>query len=137
MFASVSPTIDTSDAIALAGLLMENGSGQGSRDALGVHARNVSLKPHVDPWKQGYSLAQEWSETMNLGGNDNGVDIEQHLKDLSVLVRDLVFADTTIGAVAMAGENRRPVIAVNTANPRNKYPTGRRLLWPTSCVTSL
>jgi hypothetical protein len=39
---------------------------------------------------------------MHLGSKDNGVDIEQHLKDLNITVHDLVLADTTIGAVAMA-----------------------------------
>lgn len=126
MFAAVSPSISLQDELALAGLLIKHSSGPEARDALRSHTRNVPLKPYVKPWEQGYALAQEWSEIACLGTTGSGVDIEKHLLEQGVKIEEISLSDETIGAVAMAGENRQPVVAVNGANPRNAYPSGRR-----------
>ncbi len=126
MFAAVSPLIGPQDELALAGLLIKHSSGRAARDALRSHARSEPLKPYVKPWEQGYALAQEWAEIARLGVDGEVVDIERHLLDHGVEIEEIVLSDEAIGAVAMAGENRQPVVAVNRTNLRNEYPSGRR-----------
>jgi len=124
MFGSACPSLETKDALALAGLLLEQE--QASEDALLKHVRNAPLDCRLPPWQQGYALAQEWTVDEREPDNGNAVDIERHLEKLGVVIKKIELSDSSIGAVSMAGKQKKPVIAVNQANPRNKSPGGWR-----------
>jgi Zn-dependent peptidase ImmA (M78 family) len=124
MFGSACPDLKTEDALFLAGLLLAQE--ETPDDALLRHARNEPLDPHRPPWKQGYALAQEWTVEEREPDNRNAVDIESHLERQGVVVKKLELSDSSIGAVSMARKGKRPIIAVNWSNPRNKSPRGRR-----------
>jgi len=126
MFASVRPTIDAKDALTLAELLLNQTNVKSTHDKLKEYVRSEPVKPTTEPWVQGYALAQEWAETSRVGVDGDPVDIEKHLRDNGVQITDIELADTSIGAVAIAHASKRPVVAVNIANARNKYPTGRK-----------
>jgi Zn-dependent peptidase ImmA (M78 family) len=54
------------------------------------------------------------------------VDVEGHLAAFGVSVDDLAMEDEEIGGVAIARHDRSPLILLNTLDPRNRYPSGRR-----------
>jgi len=126
MFASVSPTIDAKDALALAELLLQQADARRTRDGLREHSRVEPVKAGVEPWMQGYALAWEWAETAKIDSAGDPVDIEAHLRENGVQVTDIRLTDTSIGAVAIAHGSKRPLVAVNVSNGRNTYPPARR-----------
>ena len=126
MFGSASPRIELKDALVLAGLLLEEEQNKNSDDVLKRHVRNEPLKTSLAPWKQGYALASEWIVEEREPDNSQAVDIERHLANQGVTIKEIELSDSSIGAVALAGKQKKPVIAVNRANPRNRFPTGRR-----------
>jgi Zn-dependent peptidase ImmA (M78 family) len=79
------------------------------------------------PWQEGYQLANEWAKLSHLDNpTQQPVDIEGHLAAFGVKVEDLTIEDEQVGGVAIARQKRNPLILLNTRNPRNQFPSGRR-----------
>lgn len=125
MFGSAAPTLREKDVFTLAEKLVEHSQAGKAKDALASHAAATPLGNR--PYQQGYALAGDWAEASNLWGTKpEPVDITQHLAHFGVAVSDVTLGDEDIGGVAVARQGLAPVILVNTANPRNKYPSGLR-----------
>lgn len=125
MFGSAAPTLEEKDIFALAEKLVEHSQSSKAKDALAKHAASTPLENR--PYHEGYRLAADWAETSELWGRKpQPVDIEKHLAHFGVAVSDVTLGDEEIGGVAVARSGLAPLILVNTANPRNAYPSGRR-----------
>jgi Zn-dependent peptidase ImmA (M78 family) len=125
MFGSAAPTLREKDVFAIAEKLVEHSQAGITKDALAEHAASTPLQSI--PFEDGYRLAADWADTSNLWGKmPQPVDIEKHLTHFGVVVSDVTLGDEDIGGVAVARSGLAPLILVNTTNPRNAYPSGRR-----------
>ena len=125
MFGTAAPTLQRSDVFALAEHLVRDSSREKLPSGLAQHAADKPIESK--PYLSGYLLASLWGEESGLWANSHGaIDIEAHLAGFGVKVADLTLGDQNIGGVAASRTDFNPLILVNTSNPRNKYPSGRR-----------
>ena len=125
MFGTASPTLQRDDVFALAEHLVKDSSRTKLPKGLAQHASDAPLKGK--PYVNGYDLAKLWAEESRLWEKSQAaVDIEAHLASFGVKVNDITLADQDIGGVAAFRTDFNPLILVNTSNPRNQYPSGRR-----------
>lgn len=127
LFGSVSPTIDRSDAVMLANLLVELFDERGDSAALAEVAEDVGLGPvEGTPWEQGYEFAERAHEALALDG-DGSIDIETLLVDrLGVLIDASTLSDPRLRGIAIAGPQHHPAVIPNDTHPRNLSYEGRR-----------
>jgi Zn-dependent peptidase ImmA (M78 family) len=127
LFGSVSPTIDRSDALALATLLVELFDEQGDSAALAEVSEDVRSGPvGGTPWEQGYEFAERALEALALDG-DGSIDIEHLLVDrLGVRIDPSMLSDARLRGVAIAGPQHHPAVIPNDTHPRNLSYEGRR-----------
>jgi Zn-dependent peptidase ImmA (M78 family) len=125
MFGSVSPHLDMSDRIKLVRALAE--AYQPDHNApLSQLVQDVPVDT-MHPWKQGYDLATEILQDLQLDSQESGaVDVERILRDQGVMVGQIALNDRSIRAVAIGGAQYRPTVLVNKLCRFNEYPTGRR-----------
>lgn len=129
MFGSASPQLDEEDVYSLATLLLQHATRNRGADKLATaqDAAGRIVEGGGTPWTQGYALAAEWADKTKLPcKGETWVDVEGHLKAQGVDVQNIRLRDASIGAVAVAAEGCRPLVAINECNPRNGFPTGRR-----------
>ena len=126
LFGSVSPTIEQSDARALADLLVDLFDEHGDPpELLEVVAEAESAPLEGHPWEQGYDSAERAHDALTLSG-DGKVDIEAVLERLGVRVEALSLSDHRLRGVAVAGPQHRPAVVHNDTHPRNLSREGRR-----------
>lgn len=127
LFGSVSPTIDGSDALVLANLLVELFDESGESAALAEVVEAVAAAPvEGTPWEQGYELAERAHESLCLEG-DGRIDIEELLVErLGVRVGSSTLSDQRLRGVAIAGPQHHPAVFPNGTHPRNQSCEGRR-----------
>ena len=131
MFGCVAPDIRREDVISLAAIMVQARQ-QGvveSDPALHRFQRAVPIdESDARPWAQGYALAEDFLERMtpSPSGTATSVDIDRILEALGVEVVEVRLTDETTRAVAIAGPQRRPCVAWNSACERNADARGRR-----------
>ena len=116
MFGSVSPQITNSDLDAITNLI---GASYACVKESAKLRRMVRDEPLVSalqrPWDQGYELAEAFHEALSgVYLREFPVDIEKLIKELEIHVADVSLEDTSIRAIAIAGEQFRPTIAINS-----------------------
>jgi Zn-dependent peptidase ImmA (M78 family) len=127
MFGAAAPTLSDKDVFNLAARLVTHSLNPRTEDKLAPRARLQPPNPRSAlPWQEGYQLAQEWAKANHLDNPGQPVDVEGHLAAFGVSVDDLAMEDEEIGGVAIARRDRSPLILLNTHDPRNRYPSGRR-----------
>ncbi len=87
------------------------------------------LSPTLDarePWESGYQLAKLVRERLGLSPSAY-LDIEQVVRQLSVDVRDVTFAETSILGVCIGTPGYSPLVALNSACPDASGVSGRRV----------
>lgn len=127
LFGSVSPTIERSDALALANLLVELFEDDGDSAELVALSESVG-QPSLEglPWEQGYELAERVHEEVDLHG-DGRVDVHAVLRErLGVGLESLSLTDPRLRGVAVAGPQHHPSVVWNDTHPRNRSPEGER-----------
>jgi len=129
MFGSVSPQLGEDDVLAIAELLVSHSVSDRGDDRLSANTapRPVASIGASMPWSHGYVMATEWAEKTGLWRTKHSwVEIEKHLNEYGVSVRKISLRDRSIGAIAIASDGSRPLIATNTSNPRNQFLSGLR-----------
>lgn len=117
MFGSIAPTLNEDDVRALASALVSYSKTAPEGERFATFVQNRPLRE--SPWQDGYSLAQEWAEESNLWRSGERVDIETHFKKLGIIVDEISLQDGEISAIAVAREQRAPIILLNTRHPRD------------------
>ena len=126
MFGSLSPNISEDSAIRL--LAIAAGSRASGQE-------RIPLEDHVEarpawmaemPWEDGYSLALDFRDALDMTETTEPVDLDGLLQRLNVGCHDeSLGADGPLG-VALAGPGIQPTIVVNTSHPNNGHGHGRR-----------
>lgn len=127
MFGSVSPSISPTDATVLAEVLVRLYSAEGEPPRLEAFAEERPVYQTAEPWREGYSLAEEFLRRQGVGAQGpQPVDVESILSGLDVYLDSIALEDANTRAVAVAGPRHRPTILLNPRHQTNQYPSGRR-----------
>lgn len=124
MFGTVAPEIGKVDALSLLEFVLSlTDSAEVPLDEIASHeplgGRSV--------WEQGYDLALELLEELDLcGPGVEQLDLESLLEELGVELQERALEDRKTRGVAVAGEEHRPGILLNESHGAFKYPSGRR-----------
>ncbi len=127
LFGSVSPTVDPSDALLLANLLIELFDERGESTALTDVVEALALAPvEGTPWEQGYEFAERAHDALALDGHGS-IDMDELLVDrLGVRVSTSTLRDPRLRGIAIAGPQHHPAVIPNDSHPRNRSYEGRR-----------
>lgn len=125
MFGGVSPRLGVGDVDRLCGLLAARaggGDGVALRDFVSAKGNAPLGVPHED----GYSLADDFLETLGLPGDHEFIDVRRIASDLGIEVLEEALETDTIRGVALAGQGFSPTVLLNTTSPFNLNEFGRR-----------
>jgi Zn-dependent peptidase ImmA (M78 family) len=130
LFGAFSPTVASEDVEAVTALMLSATAGSSSdANALEEVADwaevAAEVDPHHAPWRQGYQLAEAFSDALRLS-DEQPVDIEAVLDRLGVRVEELRLTDTTIRGLAILGPGHGPAMAVNRSFEDNERVEVRR-----------
>lgn len=125
MFGGLNPSIGQRDAIRLLQFLEKHQSGQES-DALLRLAESRPLNPAVAPYHEGYELAEDIREELEISGAEMSVNIQRCLHDLGVDVEEINLETDSVRGVAIAGSGFSPAVLINMTSTFNKTREGRR-----------
>jgi Zn-dependent peptidase ImmA (M78 family) len=127
MFGSASPTLEDSDVHELALQLAGMYSATTSNHPLERFARSEPLdSSQARPWEQGYALADELLDELELLKDANWIDVESLCLKLGITIRSIHLKDKEIRAVAATSKNHTPAIFINVHHPTSSKPSGRR-----------
>jgi len=125
MFGGVSPDIGVADTRELMGLLASKAGGNEAGDLAALVDSSIGA-PLSAPFEEGYDLAEQLLEELELPGNDSAVDIHSLLSRLGVAIIEKRLRTSTIRGVAVAGVGYSPAILVNEASQYNATEAGQR-----------
>ncbi|MBV9786277.1 MAG: ImmA/IrrE family metallo-endopeptidase [Acidisphaera sp.] len=125
MFGGVNPDVGASDARDLIALLISQRGGT-DNGALSRLVKTSIGAPLSAPFEEGYELAEELLEALEMPGDASAVDIEGIVERLGIDVVRKPLRTATIRGVAIAGEGYAPAIFVNTTSLYNAIDAGRR-----------
>ncbi len=125
MFGGVSPDLGAADVDRLCRLLARcarGGDGAALRDLVAA-SQNV---PFDAPHEDGYSLAEDFLDRIELPGEQNWVDVRKIASDLGIEVLEQALETDSIRGVALAGHDFSPTILLNRTSPFNVNEYGKR-----------
>ena len=125
MFGGVNPDIGVSDARELIALLVSQRGGNDS-DVLSALVNTGIGAPLSAPFEEGYELAEDLLEELEMPGHEMSVDIQAVVEHLSIKVITKSLNTTTVRGVAIAGEGYGPAILLNMESSYNSTLAGRR-----------
>jgi len=114
LFGSSSPTIGADDITTLAAVLADAYSPNFSSPRLEQLVRRVRFDPVSMPWEQGYELAEELHEELEL--TNDWVDIERIFAELAINVSEHAISDVRIRACSIVGPQHRPSTVINKSS---------------------
>ncbi|MFN0050606.1 MAG: ImmA/IrrE family metallo-endopeptidase [Planctomycetales bacterium] len=120
MFGSVAPDIDEQDVEQLIGLVASICHPYQENELLRKLVCDAPIRSALErPWDRGYALAEDLHQALEGRYRDGSlVDVEALVADLGIAITSIELNDKTIRAIAIAGEECRPTVAINT---RYKY----------------
>ena len=95
-------------------------------DAVAALTMNPANEAWLQPYEEGYRLAEEVRDELRIEPEQLHVDIERVLDGLGIRVEDVELDIDAIRGVAVAGEGFSPAILVNKTSPYNVNDAGRR-----------
>jgi Zn-dependent peptidase ImmA (M78 family) len=125
MFGGVSPNIGMQDTGTLLNLLSNQVGGQDSPE-LAVLVDTTIGAPLNAPFEEGYDLAEELLDDLNLASGTTIIDMRALVSQLGIRVIEQRLNTSTIRGVAIAGVEYRPAIIVNLTSAYNIEEPGRR-----------
>lgn len=124
MFGTVAPDIGRADKLSLLQFVLSLTGSEETR--LDREARRRSLSQE-QVWEQGYDLALEILDDFDvIDAETESLDVEELIEQLDVCLEEKPLEDAKIRGVAVAGDEHRPGILINTTHRSNHYSSGRR-----------
>lgn len=125
MFGGLNVDIGKSDARRLMGFLAGQ-QGQAESDKLSGLVENPESEPWLQPYEEGYRLAEECRDDLGIEPDQVFVDMKAVLASLDVKVVDEALDTSAVRGVAVAGSGFTPAILVNTTSYYNNNEAGKR-----------
>jgi Zn-dependent peptidase ImmA (M78 family) len=124
LFGSTSPTIDDSDVMKLAGLLLDRYRRAWSDDLRSL-VRDEPPVIGVASWEQGYELAETTLDDVGGELSDTG-NVKTFLHQRGVEVVEVTLSDHSIRAVSLVSPTHPSTIALNTSSRYHSSARARR-----------
>lgn len=125
MFGGLNVDIGESDIEHLVGFLASQQGGAES-PTLSRLVRNPEHEVWSRPHEEGYRLAEDCRDELDIAPEQVSVDLADILQKLDISVVDQDLDTNTIRGVALAGSGFAPAILINTTSSYNKNEVGRR-----------
>lgn len=125
MYGGVSPNIGRDDFQTLAQFLSDSG-GKTEAEALSDIVNTSIGSPGQTPYEEGYDLADDILEKLDIHEDASFVDIYTILRKLEIHIEEKVLKTDSIRGVAIAGDGYRPSIFINETSNYNRSEEGRR-----------
>ncbi len=129
MYGSVSPNIGVNDAVRLGEIVVHDYKPDRALkpiDELSSRG-DLSHEPSmVQPWEDGYELAQIVRRDFIGQPEDKPLDFAPIFQQLGVAVRELPFTDTDLRGVSVAGSSFEPLIVMNSNSAYHGRRGGKR-----------
>ena len=127
MFGTMAPNVTKSDVMVLAESLLRLTSPDGDPEPMARRCRADPIGNSPEPpWQQGYWLAEELHDDLDVCTDGEPVDVVAILERLEVDVAEAGLSDESIRGVAIAGPRHRSGIVWNRNNHFNADARGRR-----------
>lgn len=114
MFGTLAPDVSAEDVTRIGEIIAEV---HGDSDESDILKQRVIARPITtaltQPWDDGYRLADALHESLDDTYRTIPVDIERLYQELGIPIREISLDDQAIRAIAIAGENMRPTVAIN------------------------
>ena len=123
LFGSANPTIDESDALSLARLLLDEYD-RAPVDGLADYVEDEPVDASRAPWQHGYDLAADLLDEIK--HEAAGPDIEIVLRNWHVRVAEIALSDPGVRAISFVSANHAPTIALNQTHPSADNQRARR-----------
>lgn len=125
MFGGLTPSITEQDAVQLLRFLKRHQSGVELEEVSSlVDSRPLNLT--IPPYQDGYQLAEDTREDLEIPALEEVVNIQGVLHQLGIDVNEVALDTGAVRGVAIAGPGFSPAILVNTSSPFNKTQQGRK-----------
>ncbi|WP_295439001.1 ImmA/IrrE family metallo-endopeptidase [uncultured Thiodictyon sp.] len=125
MFGGVSPDIGDKDVETLLAFLSSHFGGTESAALTELVDTSIGA-PIAAPFEEGYDLAEDLLEQLDLPGNGSFIDIADILTKLGIEIKKQKLHTHSIRGVALAGSQYSPAILVNTKFSFNETKVGQR-----------
>lgn len=125
LFGSASPTIDQSDALDLARLLLDQYQAD-APDGLRDLVRDEPPDPDLPAWEHGYELAESVLEAVGHELTSDRTDIEKFLRERDVDSKEIALSDRHVRAISFASPHHLPTLALNTSSRYFESASARR-----------
>lgn len=125
MFGGLTPSIGSRDAIQLLKFLKRYQSQSETEELLRL-VDDRPFNPSLAPYQDGYELAEDVRDELNISSTEPEVNIKALLRKLGISVEERRLDTDSIRGIAIAGLNFKSAILVNTTSPFNKTAEGRK-----------
>jgi Zn-dependent peptidase ImmA (M78 family) len=125
MFGGINVDIEEPDVMRLVTFLAKQQGGVES-DEVKALTMNPGNDPWLQPYEEGYRLAEEVRDELGIEPDQLRIDITRVLEELKIRVEDVELDTDSIRGVAVAGKGFSPAILVNKKSPYNVSDAGRR-----------
>ena len=125
MFGGLTPSIGEPDAIRLVEFLSKHQS-RSESEALLQLVDGRPLNPALAPYQEGYELADDVREDLEIASSETDVNVQGLLHSLGVDVQEVALDTDTVRGIAVAGAGFAPAILVNTTSVFNRSREGRK-----------
>ncbi len=115
LFGSIAPVLTGEDRLELAAAMMQHDkpvADAGKLMELVSELTPLESDDGLQPWDQGYQLAEEWLEVAGVDER-NPLDMDRHLAELGVSVLSVRLSDRNTSGAAILLEGRAPLILLN------------------------
>jgi hypothetical protein len=126
MFGALAPNISETAATRLLAIISEAYHGSVRTAHLDQFVTDRPAWLARSPWDEGYQLARDFIETVDIVRNETSVDLENLLGRLGIRNRLEHLDEAGPRGAALAGDGLRPTIVVNRDHPMNRAAVGRR-----------
>ncbi|MGH7986309.1 MAG: ImmA/IrrE family metallo-endopeptidase [Candidatus Binataceae bacterium] len=126
MFGALSPKISEGGVITLLAIATASLEITNNERPVEQHVRNSPAWRSIEPWEDGYRLALDLLEELNLIAQASPFDLEHLLEQWQVERREAALDQDGPLGVALAGPNLAPTIVVNRDHSMNHHDHGKR-----------
>lgn len=125
MFGGLSPSIGKEDAVRLLRFLKKHQHGS-ETEALAKLVEDRSWNPALAPYEEGYELAEQVREDLQVPEGECDVNVQRLLLDLGIQSEEVLLDTDSVRGVAVAGPGFSPAVLVNLTSVFNKSREGRK-----------
>lgn len=126
MFGALSPRISEDAAFRLLSIVAEARTNNQHHHLVDKFVENLPAIEDRSPWDRGYELALLSREDFGIERGQAPLDLDQLLRKLGVTKLLEPLGRHGPRGAAIAGNELRPTVIINTDHPRNRLPKGQR-----------